>query len=694
MNGLNAAAFSALLAVAGGYTLYEIRRRYQYTQLGKPEDRFDRSDERWKAFFTHVLGQKKVLQDPVSGGLHLLIMWGFLILGLGVLNMVAEGLFSHPLPGVGDNPAYLLLKDLFLVLVAVGVIGSLLRRTVFKPARLENSGEAFLILIFILIIVSSEALSHGAQFAAGEGVKQMAYAPVAALASQFFAGYSPEQAEKAVWIFWWVHFVTMFAFAVLIPQSKHLHLVFAPFNAYWKSLEPKGALSKIDFEDESVESYGVAKMEDFTWKQLFDAYTCVQCGRCTDQCPAYQTGKPLNPKALHVTLRQHIDEKGPLLERIRRNGGHAQEGAANEALQAARETAATADSASGEAADCLTEAEQALLEKKVTGEVFSEDFFWSCTTCRGCMEACPVSNEHIPKLVEMRRYMVLTESEFPEDVQRTFNNMEKQGNPWGLPKGRRGEWADGLDVPTWDEAPEAEYLLYVGCAGSFDDRARKITASLTRLLQKAGVSFAILGGDEWCCGETARRMGNEYLYQEMAMTNVETWKELNIHKIITACPHCFNTLKNEYPQFGGDFEVIHHTVLLEQLVREGKLRPAKPVELTVTFHDSCYLGRYNEIYEPPRKVLAAVNGVKLAEMPRSLEKSFCCGAGGGRMWMEEHLGSRINENRTDEALQTGADVICSACPYCLTMLTDGCKAREAEGRVQTLDLAELLERSL
>ncbi|MZP29687.1 4Fe-4S dicluster domain-containing protein [Heliobacterium undosum] len=682
MNGLNAAAFLVLLALASGYTLFEVRRRYRYTQFGKPEDRFDCPDERRKAVLTHVFGQKKVLQDPVSGSLHLLIMWGFLVLGLGVLNMVAEGLFSHPIPGVGNNSAYLLVKDLFLMLVTVGVAGSLLRRTVFKPERLENSGEAFLILGFILIIVASEALSHGAQFAAGEGLHLKTYAPVAALASQLFAGYQPGQAEAAVWVFWWLHFVTMFAFAVLIPRSKHLHLVFAPFNAYWKSLEPKGALSKIDFEDESVESYGAAKLEDFTWKQLFDAYTCVQCGRCTDQCPAYQTGKPLNPKALHVTLRSHIDEKGPLLERIRR--------------QVAAADSASEQSLSAQGAECLTEAEAATLEKKVTGEIFSEDFFWSCTTCRGCMEACPVSNEHIPKLIEMRRYMVLTESEFPEDVQRTFNNMEKQGNPWGLPKGSRGEWVDGLDapVPTLDEEPEAEYLLYVGCAGSFDDRARKVTRSLVRLLQRTGVSFAILGGDEWCCGETARRMGNEYLFQETAMTNVETWKELNIKKIITACPHCYNTLKNEYPQFGGDFEVIHHTSLLERLVREGKLKPAKPVDLTVTFHDSCYLGRYNEIYESPRSVLTAIGGLRLTEMPRHLEKSFCCGAGGGRMWMEEHLGSRINENRTEEALQTGADVICSACPYCLTMLTDGVKASETEGRVQTIDLAELLERSL
>ncbi|ABZ83675.1 4fe-4S ferredoxin, iron-sulfur binding domain protein [Heliomicrobium modesticaldum Ice1] len=685
MNGINAAAFCGLLAVVGGYTYYEISRRYRYTQFGKAEDRWDRSNERLHAVFTHVLGQKKVLHDPISGGLHLLIMWGFLVLGLGVVNMVVEGFFSHPLPGVGDNPAYLWIKDLFLVLVAVGVIGSLLRRTVFKPERLENSGEAFLILAFILIIVTSEALSHGAQFVAGEGVEKMAYAPVAALASKLFAGYEPEQAEKAFWFFWWLHFITMFAFAVLIPRSKHLHLLFAPLNVYWKSLEPKGALRKVDFEDESVESYGAVKMEDFTWKELFDAYTCVQCGRCTDQCPAYQTGKPLNPKALHVTLRSHIDEKGPLLDKI-----HKQRSAAKGVGQGragAEEVAAAAEGV-------LTEGEQAIMEKKVTGEIFSEDFFWSCTTCRGCMEACPVSNEHIPKLVEMRRYMVLTESDFPEDVQRTFNNMEKQGNPWGLPKGRRGEWAEGLGVPTLDEAPEAEYLFYVGCAGSFDDRARKVTLSLARLLQRAGLSFAILGGDEWCCGETARRMGNEYLYQEMAMTNVETWKELKVSKIITACPHCYNTIKNEYPQFGGNFDVIHHTVLLEQLVREGKLKPTKPVDMTVTFHDSCYLGRYNEIYGPPRNVLTAIGGIKVAEMPRSLEKSFCCGAGGGRMWMEEHLGSRINENRTDEALQTGAEVICSACPYCLTMLTDGCKAREAEERVQTLDLVELLERSL
>lgn len=646
---------------------YMIFRRFKNTLHGKPENRSDRLGDRLQYFMSNVVGQDKVLKDPISGFAHVMIMWGFIVLGFGAINLAVEGLFGIPVPLIGDNSLFVGLKESFLVLVYIGVILAVLRRTVLKPARIENSAEAFVILGLISLIVTGDLLYNGASFALGEKLDIRSASFFANFISQFLTGIAPDTLQSLATGAWWIHFLAMGLMAVLIPGSKHLHLAFAPANAIWHTLRPKGSMTKVNFEDETEETFGVNKLEDFTWKQLFDTYTCVRCGRCTEHCPAFQTGKPLDPRALHVELRAHMEEKTPLLDRIKASGDQKPE---------------------------FTEAEQKILDKMIVSDVFSEEFIWSCTTCRACEQACPVSNEHVQKILDLRRYMVMTEAKMPEDVQRTFN-CYSSGNPWKLPAGIRGDWMKGLDVPAWSE--EKEYLLYVGCSGAYDERAKKVSVALVKVLKAAGVDFGVLGSDEPCCSETIRRMGNEFEFQQLAEGNVELFKELGVKKIITLCPHCFNSFKNDYPDFGGEFEVIHHSQFLAELVKSGKIKTEGSFNAKVVYHDGCYLGRHNDVFEEPRATLQAVPGISLTEMAQNRENAFCCGAGGGRNWMEEKIGDgqqRINEVRVKEALETGAEVIATACPYCLTMMLDGTKAHNADEQVRTLDIAEIIAKSI
>lgn len=659
--------FLAWMGITFGLMGYMIFRRFKNTLHGKPEDRTDRMGDRLKYFLTNVVGQDKVIQDPISGFAHVMIMWGFVVLGFGAMNLAVEGLFGMPLPIIGDNPLFVGVKEIFLLLVLSGVIVAVLRRTVLKPERIHNTAEAFAILGLISLIVIGDLVYNGANFARGAHGGLQSAAFFSRFVSGLLDGNSPETLAVVADGAWWTHFLAMGLMGVLIPGSKHLHLAFAPANAVWHTLRPKGALDKVDFEDETAETFGVNKAEEFTWKQLFDTYTCVQCGRCTERCPAFQTGKPLDPRALHVELRAHMEEKAPLLEKIKAAGDNKPE---------------------------FTEAEQAILDKMIVDGVFPEEFIWSCTTCRACEQACPVSNEHVQKIVDLRRYMVMTEAQMPDEVQRAFN-CYKSGNPWKLPRNSRGDWMEGLDVPAWSDT--AEYLLYVGCAGAYDDRAKAVSRSLVKVLNAAGVSYGVLGNDEPCCGETIRRMGNEFEFQPLAEGNVEMFKEMGVKKIITLCPHCFNSLKNDYIDFGGEFTVVHHSELLADLVSAGKIKAEGSFAAKVAYHDGCYLGRHNDVVAAPRTVLKAVPGVTVTEMGQSGKNAFCCGAGGGRNWMEEEVGNgqqRINEVRAKEALETGAEVIATACPYCLTMMLDGTKAHNAEEQVRTLDIAEILAQSI
>ncbi|NPV26371.1 MAG: 4Fe-4S dicluster domain-containing protein [Firmicutes bacterium] len=665
---------------------YGIYKRVQLWRLGQPENRFDNVGARIGSLLTYSFGHKRIIRETVPGFMHFFLFWGFVILA------IAAGIDAlHSAPGLSVIGHILGLKveggfyigfsaivDLMGFLATIGVFYLMYRRYIVKPDRLDNQPEdAYAILLVAIILVTGfliEGLRIAAQIQIG-GVAAMAFEKIASpfgwLTAQLFTGWPHE--TVLVWhrILWWFHMVMAFAFIGYLPYSKLWHILAGMINHYFRNLGPKGALKPIE-NIEEAESFGVSAIEQFTWKDMLDFDTCVRCGRCQDNCPAYLTGKPLSPKRLIQDLKAHWLEKAPYLEPPKPATG--------------AEEAALSDE---EAAD--------VLNVNLIGDVIEEEAIWACTTCRACMEMCPMFIEHIPKTIEMRRNLVMWESNFPSEVQIVFRGLEVNGNPWNVGWDKRADWAEGLDVPLISDNNDVEYLYWVGCAGAFDDRNKKVAAATAKILKAAGVKFAILGTEEKCCGESARRIGNEYLYQTLVMENVEVMNGYGVKKIVTHCPHCFNTLKNEYPQFGGNYEVIHHTQLIADLIASGKIKLSKPVNATLTYHDSCYLGRHNDVYEEPRKVINAVPGTRLVEMERNREKGFCCGAGGGRMWMEEHTGEgqrRINEARTEQALALNPDIIMTNCPFCMTMLADGVKGQEKEEQVKVLDIAELVQQSM
>jgi len=670
--------FGLIFIAAIALFLFTVYKLYRRLRLGQPEDRFDQIGERLKGVVTFVLGQQRVVREPAGWG-HFFIFWGFIILTIGSLETFGVGLYNGfaywKFLGKTVTASLYLSQDLLCtaVLIALGV--ALYRRFVIKPARLQFCDQQAanldasliisLILVLIVLLFGARAVEYRlAQVEPGHYFPQAAFISVAL--SGMFAGLPESSLLGWYSFFWWGHTLVILGFLVYIPFSKHLHILGAIPNVFFRRFRPLGELTKMDLEDETVETYGVSKIEEFTWKQNLDLYACTECGRCSENCPANLTGKPLSPKETIHHLKRHLLAKGKLLlDQGAAKGGQPLEGAAAE------------------------------LSKALVGEVCLNDEIWSCTTCGNCMEHCPVFIEHIPKYVDMRRYLVLMESNFPVEVQTVLRNWETNSNPWGLAFATRGDWAQGLEVKTLAENPAVEYLFYVGCTGSFDERSKKVTAAMIKLLNRAGVSFGILGAEEKCCGETARRIGNEYLFQSMATELTGTINGYGVKKIITTCPHGYNCLKNEYPQFGGNWEVYHHTEFLARLLREGRLTPRRRLDKRLTFHDSCYLGRYNGIYADPRGILKSIPGLRLKEMARHRAKSFCCGAGGGRMWMEETLGvQKINEARADQALALNPEVIAVSCPFCTIMFEDGLKARDQEETVKVYDIAELLAQAL
>ena len=680
--------FTALLLMgAMGVFGYYVYRLVKILLLGGQEDRFDRMSERIRGVLVFVFGQRRVIREP-SGWGHFIIFWGFLLITVGT----GEGFIKGMWPGFTYrtilDPLHLgwlymplnLAIDVVSLGVLVALVVALFRRYVQKPLRLEShdphakvDATIIIILIFVLIVFMFLARGTEINIAGYENLRAIdppIWAPVSLITAHILGGpivsdvqFGQQQVFFA--IFWWVHNIIILGFLVYIPFSKHLHLLGAIPNVLFRPFRPRGELTKMDLEDETAETYGISKIEEFTWKQLLDEYACTECGRCQENCPAFLTDKSLSPSRVIHNLKLHLRAKGELM-------------------------------ISGKPEEELTEEEKALLEMPLMEDVVTEEQVWDCTTCAACMENCPVFIEHVQKIIDLRRYLVLTESKFPAECQPVFQSMETNYNPWAMGYSTRADWAKGLDVKTLAEVGETDILFWVGCAGSFDDRAKKISVSMVKILKAAGVDFAILGEEEMCCGETARRMGNEYLAQTLMQGNVDTMANYKFNRILVTCPHGYNTLKNEYPQFGGKYEVVHHTEFLNELLRAGKLPMPQGLngDGKITVHDSCYLGRYNEIYDEPRDLVKAIPGTELVEMDRIRHKSFCCGAGGGRMWMEETVGTRINEKRAESAIATGASTIGVACPFCLTMFEDGLKAKGEEERIRVADIAELIAREL
>jgi len=672
-----------LTAVALAIFAYGVYRRWQmWKAMGKSEIRWDNIGQRIKLLLQDGLLQVKTWRDPYPGIMHGLIFFGFFVLLFGAIFdagefHITEPLFNWSFLRGNFYLGFSFLMEVFGLCVLIGILLALFRRYVLKPERLGYKGkpdntadDAIALLLIAGIIITGFVIESLRIYVTNPSWEVWSFAGWTL--SRAFTGMDLNTAKILHKISWWTHTFIALGFIAYIPYSRLLHIITTSANHFLSNLKPAGSLEPIrDFE--TAESFGVGKLEDFTWKQIFDADACTRCGRCQDGCPAYLSGKPLSPKKMVQDLKTFWLTKAP----------------------AAIKAKAVVPAAEGaEGAVQATAAEGAAPEKALVGEVIDLHELWACTNCMYCMEHCSASIEHVPKIVNMRQYKVLTEADFAPELQLTYRNMENNSNPWGIGAHLRGDWAKELGVKTLAEDPNVEYLFYVGCSGSFDDRGKKISIAFAKILQAAGVSFGILGNEEGCCGDSAMRGGNEYLFQSLAQANIALMNGYGVKKIITACPHGYNALKKDYPNFDGKYEVYHHTEIIANLLAQKKITLKNPVSGVFTYHDSCFLGRYNEIYQQPRQILKAIPGMKLVEMERHLNKSFCCGAGGARMWMEEDIGDRINNMRTDQAIAVKADTIAVACPFCLTMLSDGIKDKQMSEKMVSLDIAEIVLKSM
>jgi len=630
-----------------------VYRKYRLIALGQPENRFDQPGNRFMATLGLVFGQTNVLREGYTGLTHVLIFYGFVVLVIGNVFMLSEAF----IPVIGEKIEHSvfmgiiqLLVELFIVFVFIGLAMAAYRRFVIKPDRLEWSPDANNILYLIFGIIIFALLIDVFKYAMVDSPLEK-WAFVGAPIGNIMSDASQGVLFTLYNISFWLHLTLILCFLVYLPFSKHMHLFVCPFNEYFQKLTPRGVGSYVDIDE--AEEFGAERIEQLKWKDLLDLVCCVECGRCQEGCPAWNSEKPLSPKKLITGLRDHMNSlEKPLLKE-------------------------------GKTPEDAT---------PMVGGIIAEDALWSCTTCGYCEEHCPFAIEHVEKIVEMRRYAVLMSSQYPPELNKFFKNLEVHGNPWEINWQKRADWTKGLDVPIAAEKGEFDVLYWVGCIGALDDSGKKISRAMVSLLNKAGVNYAILGNEEKCTGDSARRIGNEMLFQMLAEMNIEVMNGYGVKKIITHCPHCYHTLKHEYPRFGGEYEVEHHSVFLLDLIKEGKLKPNGKFELNgkACFHDSCYLGRYNNIYDEPREIMQKA-GVDLVEMEEHHDKSFCCGGGGGGMWWEETAGNRINVMRSQQAVDTGASKVISACPFCSVMLRDGIGDLGKQEEIQSIDIAEVLD---
>ncbi len=665
--------WAALYALAlfafgsAGFILY--RRVFRLILLGRPADRFDRPAERIIGAIPLIFGQRKVLQRvslrrDLAGLAHFFIFWGFLsftasyvvfIFGDAVWPKFSETILTEA--GVRVVAIYL---DLLAATFFIVLIWAAIRRWVTTPRRLSfdltQKWESAVILLLIAALMLMSIFAEAMYIASGGDGPTAAAIVGSALGNWLSgAGLSTNLASGLHAFTWWAHVGIILGFAIYIPLSKHIHLIGAPLSFVFRSLEAPGTLST-PLDLETAEVFGAANVRDFTQKQLLDGYACAVCGRCTEVCPANFSGKTLSPMHIAENLKEHLIEAGPGL--ADGNGGH------------------------GGAAPLI-------------GPWIGEEALWDCLTCGACVQECPVGVEHIDLIVDMRRNLTMERAEMPETGMNALMSMEQRGHPWRGTTYSRTDWAEGLDVPTLVENPTAEVLFWVGCTAALEKRSQSVARSMASVLKRAGVDFAILGDEEGCSGDPARRMGNEYLYQIMAQQNIETFTRYDVKTIVTICPHCFNTIKNEYPHLGGDYQVLHYSEFIAELIAEGTLKPLVTIDTTLTYHDSCYLGRHNGVYDAPRRIAEAIPGLQVREMERHRDKGFCCGAGGGHMWMEESRGRRINHIRTDQFLETGADTVGVSCPFCLQMFEEGIQSSDsAPNGTQAKDLLEILDESL
>jgi Fe-S oxidoreductase len=651
--------FAIIFVVAVVLFCWSCLRRFRLVGLGKVEDRFDNPGKRFWGMIVYPFAQLCTISRRYPFGInHAFLFWAFMILLFANVEFLLNGIFpsfiSYSRLPDGAYFTLAFIFDIVSIVALAAVILAVLRRLFFPPKYIvARSRDAFTILSMVGILMIAFFGLHGARIAAGNETAT-SFMPISNLVSNLFTGASAGGLTAYENTFWWIHAIVLLGFLNYLPYSKHVHIITSIPACYFRHLDKVNTQKREEFA--KGKAYGVGQVDLFTWKDLYDGFACTECGHCSDVCPATSTGKQLNPRLIIHDIKMNLLKNGPLL--------------------ADKKTAVLP-----------------LIGGDKEGSI-ADEAIWECTTCGACVEVCPVFIEQFPKIIDMRRDLVEMRARFPEELHAFFENIEQRSNPWGIAPSDRTKWAADINVKMY-EPGKTEYLFFVGCAGAFDARNRQTTLDMVKILDAAGLSWGILGREEMCCGDSLRRLGNEYVFEQLVKSNLKMFADKGVKKIITQCPHCFSTLKNDYLQYGAQFEVIHHSQLINNLIQEGKIKLGKAQELgKVVFHDSCYLGRHNDIYEAPRQALTAAIGQAPGELKRNRNNSFCCGAGGGRMWMEDRAGKRIDMARVEEALKENPETICVACPYCMTMFMDGLKDENAEEKVRVLDIAQVVAKAL